>query len=40
MSVLLGFEFFIQYVLQGALVEQAAALVFPAQYRPARLGID
>ena len=40
MSVLVGFEFFIQYVLEGALVEQPAALVFPAQIRAARLGID
>lgn len=40
MSVLVGFEFFIQYVLQGALVAQPAALAFPAQNRAARVGFD
>jgi hypothetical protein len=40
MSVLVGFEYFIQYVLRGARIEQPAAQVFPAQNRAARLGIN
>ena len=40
MSVLVDFELFVQYVLQGALIEQPAAPAFPAQNRAARLGID